>query len=265
MHLASGMEPGGVVDVDSAGDLKVSAAPAVTGRVDACFRDLLGKAHRVSWLEAAQDVPFERLLLRTGNRRWWRWPCRPVELVWREENRVVGHAPQLMARLQDGSGLLDCAGRSGPSARLAGAGTGCGWLPAKERWAESYRLAGPPDPGAGGSNVRWLLPVTRGPSPVRRRAVDAGSGGECVVASPRGRRWRRCVSWGIRSPYGPRSFTHCGAACCGYGWTNRCTSVPSSRSHGRRPKRRDAGRSTGTPQGRGGGVRQSAAGGGGGV
>ncbi|MDG9728512.1 TnsA-like heteromeric transposase endonuclease subunit [Streptomyces sp. DH41] len=187
------MEPGGVVDVDSAGDLKVSAAPAVTGRVDACFRDLLGKAHRVSWLEAAQDVPFEDFStvrpfpVRPGRRvapGWWwssttgrlvaygsgvmrtelmlldREPavvalaCRPVELVWREENRVVGHAPQLMARLQDGSGLLlDCVGRSGPSARLAArarvvaaAAKAVGW---------SYRLAGPPDPVLV-ANVRWL-------------------------------------------------------------------------------------------------------------
>jgi len=80
--------------------------------------------------------------------------CRPVELVWREESRVVGHAPQLMARLQDGSGLLlDCAGRSGPSARLAArarvvaaAAKAAGW---------SYRLAGPPDPVLV-ANVRWL-------------------------------------------------------------------------------------------------------------
>jgi hypothetical protein len=80
--------------------------------------------------------------------------CRPVELVWREESKVAGHAPQLMARLQDGSGLLlDCAGRSGPSARLAkrarvvaAAAEAAGW---------SYRLAGPPDPVLV-ANVRWL-------------------------------------------------------------------------------------------------------------
>ncbi len=71
--------------------------------------------------------------------------CRPVELVWREENRVVGHAPQLTARLQDGSGLLlDCAGRSGPSARLAARARAVAAAAKTVGW--SYRLAGPPDP-----------------------------------------------------------------------------------------------------------------------
>lgn len=179
---------------DAAGDLTVSAAAVVTSRVDACFRDPLGQAHQVSWLEAAQDVAFEAcpvirsFPVRYGRRvapGWW-WSstngrlvaygsgvmrtqlmlldrdptvaalaCRPVELVWREKGgRVVGHAPQLMARRQDGSGLLlDCVGRSGPSARLverarvvAAAAEAVGW---------SYRLAGPPDPVLV-ANVRWL-------------------------------------------------------------------------------------------------------------
>lgn len=161
--------------------------------IDVRFRDPLGCSRQVPWLEAAQDVPFEDspavrpFPVRRGRRvapGWWwssttgrlvaygsgvmrtelmlldREPtvvalaCRPVELVWREGSRVVGHAPQLMARLQDAGGLLlDCAGRSGPSARLAlrarvvaAAAQAAGW---------SYRLAGPPDPVLV-ANVRWL-------------------------------------------------------------------------------------------------------------
>jgi hypothetical protein len=81
--------------------------------------------------------------------------CRPVELVWRENGgRVVGHAPQLMARLKNGGGLLiDCVGRGGPSARLAerarivtAAAEAAGWR---------YRLAGSPDPVLV-ANVRWM-------------------------------------------------------------------------------------------------------------
>lgn len=163
------------------------------GRIDVRFRDPLGGARQVPWLEGAQDVVFEDspavrpFPVRHGRRfapGWW-WSsttgrlvaygsgvmrtqlmlldrdpavvalaCRPLALVWREDGRVVGHAPQLMARLQDGSGLLlDCAGRSGPSARLAkrarvvaAAAEAAGW---------SYRLAGPPDPVLE-ANVRWL-------------------------------------------------------------------------------------------------------------
>ncbi|MDW8809605.1 TnsA-like heteromeric transposase endonuclease subunit [Streptomyces scabiei] len=161
--------------------------------IDVRFRDPLGCSRQVPWLEAAQDVPFEDspavrpFPVRPGRRvapGWW-WSsttgrlvaygsgvmrtelmlldrdpavvalaCRPVELVWREDGKAVGHAPQLMARLQDGSGLLlDCAGRSGPSARLAArarvvaaAAEAAGW---------SYRLAEPPDPVLV-ANVRWL-------------------------------------------------------------------------------------------------------------
>ncbi|WP_238783331.1 TnsA-like heteromeric transposase endonuclease subunit [Streptomyces monomycini] len=161
--------------------------------IDACFRGPLGSARQIPWLEAAQDVAFEDCSavrpfpVRYGRRvapGWW-WSsttgrlvgygsgvmqtelmlldrdpvvvalaCRPVKLVWHEDGKVVGHAPQLMARLQDGSGLLlDCAGRSGTSARLverarvvAAAAEAVGW---------SYRLAGPPDPVLV-ANVRWL-------------------------------------------------------------------------------------------------------------
>ncbi|MGW3451352.1 TnsA-like heteromeric transposase endonuclease subunit [Streptomyces sp. NPDC001076] len=169
------------------------AAAVDASLIDVRFRDPLGCSRQVPWLEAAQDVVFEEspavrpFPVRPGRRvapGWW-WSsttgrlvaygsgvmrtelmlldrdpavvalaCRPVELVWREDGRVVGHAPQLMARLQDGSGLLlDCAGRSGPSARLAArarvvaaAAEAAGW---------SYRLAGPPDPVLV-ANVRWL-------------------------------------------------------------------------------------------------------------
>ncbi|MFF7489503.1 TnsA-like heteromeric transposase endonuclease subunit [Streptomyces luteogriseus] len=121
------------------------AAAVEASLIDVRFRDPLGCSRQVPWLEAAQDVPFEDspavrpFPVRYGRRvapGWW-WSstsgrlvaygsgvmrtelmlldrdpavvalaCRPVELVWREESRVVGHAPQLMARLQDGSGLL---------------------------------------------------------------------------------------------------------------------------------------------------------------
>ncbi|MFF8609484.1 TnsA-like heteromeric transposase endonuclease subunit [Streptomyces sp. NPDC015346] len=275
------MKPGGVVGVDAAGDLKVSAVPVATGRVDACFRDPLGKAHQVSWLEAAQDVVFEdcpvirSFPVRYGRRvapGWW-WSstsgrlvaygsgvmrtqlmlldrdpavvalaCRPVELVWREDGKVVSHAPQLMARLQDGRGLLlDCAGRIGASARLAerarvvaAAAEAVGW---------SYRLAG--------RRIRcwWPMcggwPVTGIPGTPQDRGCQLWWRRSAV----RGQRWRLCGSWVTRSPCGPRSFMRCGAVCFGCGWTNRCTSVPLSRSHGRRPERHDAGgcRSRGAP------------------
>ncbi|MEV5901860.1 TnsA-like heteromeric transposase endonuclease subunit [Streptomyces sp. NPDC052127] len=145
------------------------------------------------WLEAAQDVVFERcpavrpFPVRSGRRvapGWW-WSsasgrlvgygcgamrtqlmlldrdpavvalaCRPVELVWREGGRGVGHAPQLMARLKDGSGLLvDCVGRSGPSPRLAGRARVVAAAAETVGWC--YRLADPPDPVLV-ANVRWL-------------------------------------------------------------------------------------------------------------
>ncbi|MDX3588922.1 TnsA-like heteromeric transposase endonuclease subunit [Streptomyces europaeiscabiei] len=162
-------------------------------RLDARFRDPLGCTHQAPWLEAAQDVVFEDgpavrpFPVRYGRRvapGWW-WSStngrlvaygsgamrtqlmlldrdpvavalasRPVELLWRQDGKAVGHAPQLMARMRDGTGLLiDCVGRSGPSARLAerarvtaAAAEAAGWR---------YRLAGPPDPVLV-ANVRWL-------------------------------------------------------------------------------------------------------------
>ncbi|WP_244313504.1 TnsA-like heteromeric transposase endonuclease subunit, partial [Streptomyces zinciresistens] len=176
------------------------------------FRDPLGCSRQVPWLEAAQNVVFEEspavrpFPVRHGRRvapGWW-WSsttgrlvaygsgvmrtqlmlldrdpavvalaCRPVELVWREESKTAGHAPQLMARLQDGSGLLlDGGGRSGPSARLAGTGTGCGGC---RRGSGLVLPAG----GAAGSGAGGQRAVAGGlpASPVRRSAVDAGSAG----------------------------------------------------------------------------------------
>ncbi|WP_245873980.1 TnsA-like heteromeric transposase endonuclease subunit [Streptomyces phaeoluteigriseus] len=168
------------------GAVRRKEAAAVDARlIDVRFRDPLGRAHQLPWLEAAQDIVFEDgpvirpFPVRPGRRvapGWW-WSsttgrlvaygsgamrtqlmlldrdpavvalaCRPVELVWPEKSRVVAHVPQLMARLEDGSGLLlDCAGHSGPSTRLAtrarvvaDAAEAAGW---------SYQLAGPPDRG----------------------------------------------------------------------------------------------------------------------
>ncbi|MFF9150411.1 TnsA-like heteromeric transposase endonuclease subunit [Streptomyces sp. NPDC014861] len=81
--------------------------------------------------------------------------CSPVELLWRGRGgNVVSHAPHLMARLADDSGLLvDCAGRRGAGLRLVrralhveAAAVAAGW---------HYRLSGPPPPVVE-ANVRWL-------------------------------------------------------------------------------------------------------------
>lgn len=81
--------------------------------------------------------------------------CRPVELLWRGRGgKTISHAPHLMARLADGSGLLmDCAGRFGARRRLVqraahveAAAVAAGW---------HYRLAGPPLSEVE-ANVRWL-------------------------------------------------------------------------------------------------------------
>ncbi|MFH9177224.1 TnsA-like heteromeric transposase endonuclease subunit [Streptomyces albogriseolus] len=170
------------------GDTAVDA-----GRVEVRFRDPVGCVRQVSWLEAAQDVVFEDapavrpFPVRHGRRvapGWW-WSsttrrlvaygsglmrtqlilldhdpavvalaCRPVELVWREGGKHLAHAPPLMARLKDGTGLLvDSVGQGGPSARLvrrarvvAAAAQAAGW---------GYRFAEPPDPVVV-ANVRWL-------------------------------------------------------------------------------------------------------------
>ena len=81
--------------------------------------------------------------------------CSPVELAWlADDGAVAVHAPHLMARLRDGSGLLvDCAGSDGVPARLTcraaqmtAAVQAVGW---------HYRITQPPDPVLE-ANVRWL-------------------------------------------------------------------------------------------------------------
>ncbi|MEU0250462.1 TnsA-like heteromeric transposase endonuclease subunit [Streptomyces sp. NPDC006235] len=175
---------GGAVRREEAG--AVDASP-----IDVRFRDPLGCPRQAPWLEAAQDVVFEespavrpfpvrpgrrvapggasttgRLVaygsgvMRTQLMLLDRDPavvalaCRPVELVWPEESRVVASCTAA-----DGQ----ASGRQRPVARLrrtrrtlcpaGGAGTGCGGcrqgsglvLPAPE----------PPDPVLV-ANVRWL-------------------------------------------------------------------------------------------------------------
>lgn len=81
--------------------------------------------------------------------------CRPVELTWRErDGACVRHAPHLMVRLSDGTGLLaDCAGREELSQRLSSraavmetAAEAVGW---------QYRVLRPPDPVMA-ANLGWL-------------------------------------------------------------------------------------------------------------
>ncbi|MFJ8098563.1 TnsA-like heteromeric transposase endonuclease subunit [Streptomyces griseofuscus] len=81
--------------------------------------------------------------------------CRPVELLWRGHGgRIVSHAPHLMGRLADGSGLLvDCASRFGAGRRLVRRAVHVEAAAAAVGW--HYRLAGPP-PGVVEANVRWL-------------------------------------------------------------------------------------------------------------
>ncbi|MEV7190024.1 TnsA-like heteromeric transposase endonuclease subunit [Kitasatospora sp. NPDC093102] len=160
---------------------------------DARFLDPVGRVRQLPWGEAAREVvlegcsPLAAFPVRPGRRvapGWW-WSatcgrlvaygsglmrtqvmlmdrdpgvvalaCRPVELVWSERGTVVGHAPQVMARLADGSGLLvDCVGREGPSARLAARAAVVAAAVRAVGWR--YRLAGPGDPVVV-ANVRWL-------------------------------------------------------------------------------------------------------------
>ncbi|MFE7113982.1 TnsA-like heteromeric transposase endonuclease subunit [Streptomyces sp. NPDC057654] len=158
------------------------------------FVDPAGIEHEAPWLEAAGEqrleecLPVQQFPVLKGRRvapGWW-WSstngylvhygfkamrtqvmmldrdpqvvalaCRPVELLWHGRGgRTVSHAPHLMARLTDGSGLLvDCASRFGAGRRLVwraahleGAAAAAGW---------HYRLVAPPPPVVE-ANVRWL-------------------------------------------------------------------------------------------------------------
>lgn len=164
------------------------------GPYSAHFLDPYGGKQRIPWGEAAHVVrledcgPVHPFALRPGRRfapGWW-WSattgrlvrygsgvmrtqvmlldhdpsvtamaCRPVELSWRESDGTwVSHAPLLMARLNDGRGLLlDCAGRGEISHRLAhradvmaAATRAVGW---------QYRVASPPEPVVA-ANLGWL-------------------------------------------------------------------------------------------------------------
>ncbi|MEW2120890.1 TnsA-like heteromeric transposase endonuclease subunit [Streptomyces sp. NPDC005474] len=81
--------------------------------------------------------------------------CRPVELIWRApDGSCCQHAPHLMARLADGSGLLlDCAGREDISQRLAYRAEVVAAAAASVGW--QYRIARPPDPVLA-ANLGWL-------------------------------------------------------------------------------------------------------------
>ncbi|MFE7448449.1 MULTISPECIES: TnsA-like heteromeric transposase endonuclease subunit [Streptomyces] len=165
--------------------------PAV---VQARFVDGAGQEHQIPWLHAAAEspleecVPVQRFPVLKGRRvapGWW-WTatsgrhvhygfgamrtqvmlldrdpqvtalaCRPVELMWRGRGgKTVSHAPHLMARLADGSGvLIDCAGARGAGRRLIqraihveAAAEAAGW---------HYRVVGAPTPAVE-ANVRWL-------------------------------------------------------------------------------------------------------------
>lgn len=81
--------------------------------------------------------------------------CSPVELAWlTRDEKVVVHAPHLMARLADGSGMLvDCAGRQGPSRRVAERAPQLAELARQAGWR--YRVAALPSPTEV-VNLRWL-------------------------------------------------------------------------------------------------------------
>lgn len=101
--------------------------------------------------------------------------CRPVELIWREaDGSRVRHAPHLMARLADGSGLLlDCAGHDEISRRLAHRAKRVAAAAGSVGW--EYRIARPPDPVVA-ANLKWLAgyrhPRYRG-GELAGRVVDA--------------------------------------------------------------------------------------------
>ncbi|MFI6567038.1 TnsA-like heteromeric transposase endonuclease subunit [Streptomyces sp. NPDC050534] len=158
------------------------------------FIDRFGIEHEMPWLEAAGErrleecQPVRAFPVLKGRRvapGWW-WSatdgrlvhygfksmrtqvmmldhdrstvalaCRPVELLWQGRGgKTVAHAPHLMARLGDGSGLLmDCVSRFGAGRRLVSRAVHVEAAAAAAGW--HYRLVGPP-PRAVEANVRWL-------------------------------------------------------------------------------------------------------------
>ncbi|MEU9348015.1 TnsA-like heteromeric transposase endonuclease subunit [Streptomyces sp. NPDC048278] len=156
--------------------------------------DAAGIEHEVPWLEAAAEhaleecLPVRQFPALKGRRTapGWYWSatdrrlvhygfkamrtqvmmldhdpkvvalaCRSVELLWRGRcGKTVSHAPHLMARLADGSGLLvDCAGRTGAGRRLVQRAFHIEAAAAAGGW--HYRLVAPPPPVVE-ANVRWL-------------------------------------------------------------------------------------------------------------
>lgn len=179
---------------DSTPPLSIGRRVADPVHMTARFVDPLGVDHEVPWLEAAGEraleacLPVQQFPVLKGRRvapGWW-WSstdrrlvpygfkamrtqvlmldhdptvtalaCRPVELLWRGRGgKTVSHAPHLMARLADGSGLLvDCAGPSGAGRRLVRRAVHVEAAAAAAGWR--YRLVGPP-PSVVEANVRWL-------------------------------------------------------------------------------------------------------------
>ncbi|MFP8962586.1 TnsA-like heteromeric transposase endonuclease subunit [Streptomyces nanhaiensis] len=172
---------------------QVASAGGVV-RAEARFVGGDGRLRRVPWSRLAREVAVEDLppvrtfSVRQGRRvapGWW-WSattgrlvhygfgamrtqvmlldrdprvvalaCSPVELAWlAQDGEAVVHAPHLMARLEDGSGVLvDCAGRQGPSRRVAERAPQLTVLAREAGWR--YRVAALPSP-VGAANVRWL-------------------------------------------------------------------------------------------------------------
>uniref|UniRef100_UPI002F90BE1C TnsA-like heteromeric transposase endonuclease subunit n=1 Tax=Streptomyces sp. NBC_00998 TaxID=2903712 RepID=UPI002F90BE1C len=102
--------------------------------------------------------------------------CRPVEFVWQERGRTVTHTPDLAVALSDGGvRLVDCAGSSGPSTRLAGKARVVGACAEEAGWEHRFVDASAPVVLANG---RWLS-VYRHPrcsvgiSPARLRGTFA--------------------------------------------------------------------------------------------
>lgn len=227
--------------------------------VEARFVDAGGQHHQMPWLQAAGEValedcvPVQKFPVQRGRRTapgWW-WSattgrlvhygfgamrtqvmmldrdpsvaaiaCRPVELLWRGRGGVVvSHAPHLMTRLIDGSGVLvDCAGVRGPGG--AWSSGRCTW----RRWPR--RQAG--TTGWWGRPRRWPRPMCAGwrDSGIRG-AGRAGWSRSPSAFARRGLWWMGYGHWATLSRCGRRSFTRCGAVCWRLRSRWRCTGRPS--------------------------------------